>query len=404
MVRDGDGRRRQADREDQPSEPAAAARWPRQSCPRPVPRVGAGPAATGPSPRPPSGSRCSPSCRTGPATGSASNTPTPPSAASPAPRPAGSPPLQRLNRASTRRGTRKARRARRKRAADARRAPGGRLGLSDDDGRGDAVPDHDHPRGDADRQRLRRDAPHLHRRAADARRPRTCGRPCGAPRSGAGRATRWWSRPCQVQMPYTYFHGAPTFSEEARYHERIRLGWRPAGDGMTVEDPVTPDRAVVGDDHCTCASRRFDRMVQMDFSNDRTGSENGTQHHRAAGGRGGGAISRGQARLGGMLPAWPCWRAPACSGAAQTRAVAWPRRSPSCRTGPATGSARNQVITSISGIGGPRRTAKRAAERQRCCIAIWGNTRTVERRGPAPGRGGASARWAAARASAGASR
>jgi hypothetical protein len=78
----------------------------------------------------------------------------------------------------------------------------------------------------------------------------------------------------QVQMPYTYFHGAPTFSEEARYHERIRLDGDRLVLEMTVEDPVT----LTGPWSATIVHVReqaYDRMVQMDFSNDRTGSENG---------------------------------------------------------------------------------------------------------------------------------
>ena len=78
----------------------------------------------------------------------------------------------------------------------------------------------------------------------------------------------------QVQMPYTYFHGAPTFSEEARYHERIHLDGDRLMTEFTVEDPVT----LTGPWSATITHVReeaFDRMVQMDFSNDRTGSENG---------------------------------------------------------------------------------------------------------------------------------
>ena len=78
----------------------------------------------------------------------------------------------------------------------------------------------------------------------------------------------------QVQMPYTYFHGAPTFSEEARYYERIRL----EGDRLVLQfrvvDPVTltaPWEATI----THVRDEGFDRMVQMDFSNDRTGNENG---------------------------------------------------------------------------------------------------------------------------------
>ena len=78
----------------------------------------------------------------------------------------------------------------------------------------------------------------------------------------------------QVQMPYTYFHGAPTFSEEARYIERIHRDADRLVMEMTVEDPVT----LTGPWSATIThidEKAFDRMVQMDFSNDRTGSENG---------------------------------------------------------------------------------------------------------------------------------
>ena len=78
----------------------------------------------------------------------------------------------------------------------------------------------------------------------------------------------------QVQMPYTYFHGAPTFSEEAHYYEQLHLD----GDRLVlrfrVEDPVT----LTGPWEATITHVReggYDRMVQMDFSNDRTGQENG---------------------------------------------------------------------------------------------------------------------------------
>jgi hypothetical protein len=78
----------------------------------------------------------------------------------------------------------------------------------------------------------------------------------------------------QVQMPYTYFHGAPTFSEEARYTERFHMEGDRLVMEFTVEDPVTltaPWSATITHIRETA----FDRMVQMDFSNDRTGSENG---------------------------------------------------------------------------------------------------------------------------------
>jgi len=78
----------------------------------------------------------------------------------------------------------------------------------------------------------------------------------------------------QVQMPYTYFHGAPTFSEEARYFERIRLDGDRLVNEWRVEDPATltaPFTATI----THVREEGFDRMVQMDFSNDRTGQENG---------------------------------------------------------------------------------------------------------------------------------
>ncbi|HEY6817393.1 MAG TPA: hypothetical protein VI168_17800 [Croceibacterium sp.] len=78
----------------------------------------------------------------------------------------------------------------------------------------------------------------------------------------------------QVQMPYTYFHGGPTFSEEATYRERIHMDGERLVMEMSVEDPVT----LTGPWSATITHVReqaFDRMVQMDFSNDRTGSENG---------------------------------------------------------------------------------------------------------------------------------
>jgi len=78
----------------------------------------------------------------------------------------------------------------------------------------------------------------------------------------------------QVQMPYAYFHGAPTFSEEARYFERLRLEGDRLVNEWRVEDPVTltaPFTATI----THMREEGFDRMVQMDFSNDRTGQENG---------------------------------------------------------------------------------------------------------------------------------
>jgi hypothetical protein len=78
----------------------------------------------------------------------------------------------------------------------------------------------------------------------------------------------------QVQMPFTYFHGAPSLSEEAVYHERIRLEGDRIVTAYTIVDPVTltgPWQVTIN----LVREEAFDRMVQMDFSNDRTGVEDG---------------------------------------------------------------------------------------------------------------------------------
>ena len=78
----------------------------------------------------------------------------------------------------------------------------------------------------------------------------------------------------QVQMPFTYFHGAPSLSEEAVYRERIRLEGDHIVTDYVIEDPVTlsaPWKVTIR----LVREEAFDRMVQMDFSNDRTGSEDG---------------------------------------------------------------------------------------------------------------------------------
>lgn len=78
----------------------------------------------------------------------------------------------------------------------------------------------------------------------------------------------------QVQMPYEYFHGAPSLSEEARYIERMRMDGDRLVSEFTIEDPVTltePWEVTI----VQLREEAFDRMVQMDFSNDRTGVEDG---------------------------------------------------------------------------------------------------------------------------------
>lgn len=78
----------------------------------------------------------------------------------------------------------------------------------------------------------------------------------------------------QVQSPAVYFHGAPTFSEDARYHERMRLDGDRLTMNITVEDPTT----LTGPWSKSISYGRetgFDRMIQMDFSNDRTDYSDG---------------------------------------------------------------------------------------------------------------------------------
>lgn len=78
----------------------------------------------------------------------------------------------------------------------------------------------------------------------------------------------------QVQMPFTYFHGGPTFSEEAHYFERIHMDGDRLVSEFRIEDPVTltePWSATI----THVREEGYDRMIQMDFSNDRTGNENG---------------------------------------------------------------------------------------------------------------------------------
>lgn len=78
-----------------------------------------------------------------------------------------------------------------------------------------------------------------------------------------------------VTNPNAFFQGAPPLSEEARYSERIWLDGDRLRIDMTIEDPVTlsePWRAKLA----LIREEGFDRMIQVDWNNDRTGSEGGT--------------------------------------------------------------------------------------------------------------------------------
>jgi len=75
-----------------------------------------------------------------------------------------------------------------------------------------------------------------------------------------------------VTNPNDYFQGGPPLSEEARYHERIRLDGDKLRAEVTIEDPITlsaPWKANLS----WVRDEGFDRMIQVDWNNDRTGSE-----------------------------------------------------------------------------------------------------------------------------------
>ncbi|MXP42483.1 hypothetical protein GRI75_12615 [Altererythrobacter soli] len=72
-----------------------------------------------------------------------------------------------------------------------------------------------------------------------------------------------------VSNPSDYFHGAPPFSEQARYLERIRLEDDRLVADVTVTDPLTlrePWTVTVS----WLRDAGFDRMIQIDWNNDRT--------------------------------------------------------------------------------------------------------------------------------------
>jgi len=75
-----------------------------------------------------------------------------------------------------------------------------------------------------------------------------------------------------VTNPNAFFQGAPPLSEEARYNERIWLDGDKLRAEMTIEDPVTlsaPWKAKLS----WVRDEAFDRMIQVDWNNDRTGTD-----------------------------------------------------------------------------------------------------------------------------------
>lgn len=78
-----------------------------------------------------------------------------------------------------------------------------------------------------------------------------------------------------VTNPNEFFQGGPPLSEEARYAERIRLDGDKLRLELTIEDPVTlsaPWKLDLG----LVRDEGFDRMIQVDWNNDRTGTDGET--------------------------------------------------------------------------------------------------------------------------------
>lgn len=73
-----------------------------------------------------------------------------------------------------------------------------------------------------------------------------------------------------VRDPSLYFHGGPPLSDEAVYEERIRLKGDRLECDLTITDPATltePWKIRI----IMVREEGYDRMVQMDYDNDRTG-------------------------------------------------------------------------------------------------------------------------------------
>ncbi len=75
-----------------------------------------------------------------------------------------------------------------------------------------------------------------------------------------------------VTNPNDYFQGAPPLSEEAHYVERIWMDGDNLRATMTITDPVTLQKPWVSN-IVWARDTGFDRMIQVDWTNDRTGSD-----------------------------------------------------------------------------------------------------------------------------------
>jgi len=78
-----------------------------------------------------------------------------------------------------------------------------------------------------------------------------------------------------VTNPNVFFQGNPPLSEEAHYVERIRLDGDRLVSHITITDPVTLSGPWVANT-ALVREEAFDRMIQVDWNNDRTGVEGDT--------------------------------------------------------------------------------------------------------------------------------
>ncbi len=78
----------------------------------------------------------------------------------------------------------------------------------------------------------------------------------------------------QVRNPNQYFHGSPVLSEAARYVERIRKVGNRIVNAFVITDPATLSEPWAGEVVYQPAEG-FDRMISIDYDNDRTNYEDG---------------------------------------------------------------------------------------------------------------------------------
>ena len=78
-----------------------------------------------------------------------------------------------------------------------------------------------------------------------------------------------------VTNPNEFFQGGPPLSEDAHYAERIWLDGDKLYDEFTITDPVTLSGPWVAK-LVLVRDEGFDRMIQVDWNNDRTGTEGDT--------------------------------------------------------------------------------------------------------------------------------